>query len=78
VSWVVPTWNVEVKVIDAQLLPCGMGNVMVVKLPTPVTDEVKVTEVVPDELIIGALPFHIWTTTEPYDWWSASTGLGPV
>ena len=54
--------------MDAQLLPCGMGKVMVVKLPTPVTDEVRVTCVFPVELIIGELPFHIWTTTELYDW----------
>jgi len=45
-----------------------MGNVMEVKLPTPVTDEVRVIEVVPLALIIGEVPFHICTTTELYDW----------
>ena len=67
VSWVSPTWNVDVKVIAAQFWPCGMLKMLVVKFPTPVTDEVKVTFVVAEAKIIGEVPFDIETTTELYD-----------
>ena len=39
---------------DAQFCPCGMANVILVKFPTPVTEEVSVTSVGPVSFTAGA------------------------
>ena len=55
-----------------------MGNVILVKFPTPVTADVRVTSVGPESLTAGA-PESVWreTTTELYERWSARTGVRP-